>query len=111
MQTEAQTPIHSPLNPPFLRRSLKGADSVSADVLARGGLAMKVCVRTYRLFFVPGSEDVLMREPSVEEIIAAQKGAQLATEKRARWMEKVNKGEGLLGMAAETARGEPTVTV
>jgi hypothetical protein len=91
---------------------LKGADSVSADVLARGGLAMKVCVRTYRLFFVPGSEDVLMREPSVEEIIAAQKGAQVATEKRARWMEKMNKGEeGLLSIVAETARGESTVAV
>jgi paired amphipathic helix protein Sin3a len=81
---------------PFLRRSLKGAGGAGADVLARGGLAMKVCVRTYRLFFVPGSEDVLVREPGTDELAAAAHGAQVAAERREHWIAEANAGRGVL---------------
>jgi paired amphipathic helix protein Sin3a len=81
---------------PFLRRSLKGAGGAGADVLARGGLAMKVCVRTYRLFFVPGSEDVLVREPGADETAAAARGARIAAERRAQWITEADQGRGAL---------------
>jgi paired amphipathic helix protein Sin3a len=81
------------MRPPFLRRSLKGADAASADILARGGLAIKVCVKTYRMFFVPNSEDVLVREPSAEEVTSTELGVQRAREKRRKWIEGVELGK------------------
>jgi paired amphipathic helix protein Sin3a len=91
-QTDAQTPTTIRARPPFLHRSLKGADRASADVLARGGLGIKVCVRTYRLFFVPGSEDVLVREPELEEVKATEAVVQRATQKRRGWIEDLDRG-------------------
>jgi hypothetical protein len=68
------------MRPPFLRRSLKGADAASADILARGG-------------FVPNSEDVLVREPSAEEVTSTELGVQRAREKRRKWIEGVELGK------------------
>ncbi|CCL98034.1 uncharacterized protein FIBRA_00028 [Fibroporia radiculosa] len=46
---------------PFLRRSLD-PEAATTDIVVRGGLDVRICVRTYRLFFVSGTEDALWNE-------------------------------------------------
>ena len=57
------------------------------DILARGGLQIKVCVRTYRLFFVSRSEDIMVRVSSRQERIGARKAVESRNEKRRKWLE------------------------
>jgi len=54
----------------------------------RGGLEIKVCVRTYRLFYVSRTEDVLWRTPSPAECEGARAGLAKKDAARARWLEK-----------------------
>lgn len=58
------------------------------DFYARGGLEIKVCVRTYRLFYVSRTEDVLWRVPSSSE--SGRASARLAARDaaRTRWLEE-----------------------
>ena len=58
------------------------------DFYARGGLEIKVCVRTYRLFYVSRTEDVLWRVPSSSE--SERASARLAARDAARtgWLEE-----------------------
>ena len=58
------------------------------DFYARGGLEIKVCVRTYRLFYVSRTEDVLWRTPSAAETERANERLATRDEARARWFEK-----------------------
>jgi hypothetical protein len=58
------------------------------DFYARGGLEIKVCVRTYRLFYVSRTEDVLWRIPSNAEDERAKAKLALKEAARARWLEK-----------------------
>ena len=58
------------------------------DFYARGGLEIKVCVRTYRLFYVSRTEDVLWRTPSGAENERAQARLAVREATRARWLEK-----------------------
>ncbi|KZT20179.1 hypothetical protein NEOLEDRAFT_1182706 [Neolentinus lepideus HHB14362 ss-1] len=60
------------VKPSFLRRNLPGLPELP-KIAARGGLEIKVCVRTYRLFFVSNTEDVLFRMRAPEELERAQK--------------------------------------
>jgi paired amphipathic helix protein Sin3a len=55
---------------------------------ARGGLEIKVCVRTYRLFYVSRTEDVLWRTPSSAENERAKARLAVREATRARWLEK-----------------------
>jgi paired amphipathic helix protein Sin3a len=59
------------------------------DFYARGGLEIKVCVRTYRLFYVSRTEDVLWRVPSSAE--SERASARLAERDvgRTRWLEEM----------------------
>jgi paired amphipathic helix protein Sin3a len=58
------------------------------DFYARGGLEIKVCVRTYRLFYVSRTEDVLWRTPSSAENERAKARLAVREATRARWLEK-----------------------
>ncbi|KAI0048887.1 hypothetical protein FA95DRAFT_1516785 [Auriscalpium vulgare] len=70
-ETEGIPP--SKVRRPFLRRSLPvPLTPISPVVRARGELQIKVCVRTYRLFFVSRSEDVLWRVRPDEEVERAE---------------------------------------
>jgi len=70
-----------------------GVDSGSGtgaghDFHARGGLEIKVCVRTYRLFYVSRTEDVLWRTPSSAENERAKARLVVREATRARWLDK-----------------------
>jgi paired amphipathic helix protein Sin3a len=58
------------------------------DFYAHGGLEIKVCVRTYRLFYVSRTEDVLWRTLSAAERERANARLAARDAARARWLEK-----------------------
>ncbi|EIW53682.1 uncharacterized protein TRAVEDRAFT_40224 [Trametes versicolor FP-101664 SS1] len=57
------------------------------DILACGRLQIKVCVRTYRFFFIPPSEDVVIRLSSAQERADPHVLVERRTAKRKKWME------------------------
>ncbi|THH20323.1 hypothetical protein EW146_g1003 [Bondarzewia mesenterica] len=74
---------------PFLRRNLPpGPRKEPMDVVARGGLEIKVCVRTYRLFFVSNTEDVLWRRVPREQREQALARLDARNHSRKLWLEK-----------------------
>lgn len=105
--SETETPgvPTSKVRRPFLRRSLpttttKAAGSSSSQgFYARGGLEIKVCVRTYRLFYVSRTEDVLWRVQAAAERERAAARLEARDAARARWLEKFTTRGG----ASETA--------
>ncbi|KAG1890523.1 uncharacterized protein F5891DRAFT_964831 [Suillus fuscotomentosus] len=75
---------------PFLRKNIPPSATASTPaVLARSALETKVCVRTYRLFFVSGTEDFLWRIPSKADLVTC--GREEA--RRERWIMKAKAGE------------------
>ncbi|KAL6301443.1 hypothetical protein BKA93DRAFT_751965 [Sparassis latifolia] len=75
----------------FLRRSKlpPAPEDARPYIVARGGLGIKVCVRTYRLFFDARSEDILFRFPSTQESEASRAKLEAATVRRKKWLEKL----------------------
>lgn len=69
----------------------RNLSTVEPKVVARSGLEIKVCVRTYRFFYVSNTEDVLWRLSEREEIQANQK-LQAKTLARKIWMENLDVG-------------------
>ncbi|KAG1721864.1 uncharacterized protein EDB91DRAFT_1064220 [Suillus paluster] len=90
---------------PFLRKNVPASVTSSTPaVLARSALETKVCVRTYRLFFVSGTEDFLWRIPSKEDVdtgSSAGVGREAASKRRERWLEKTQAGEWPSSLSAE----------
>ena len=54
----------------FERTKVPSLTGAMPDIVARGGLQIKVCVRTYRLFFVSHSEDIMVRLSSSKDVLA-----------------------------------------
>ncbi|KAI5475528.1 paired amphipathic helix protein Sin3a [Pseudohyphozyma bogoriensis] len=82
----------SDLRQPFLTRNLKtaspdGTDSFPTNLTVKSSLQCKICLRSYRLFFVAGSEDYVYRKRHVSEALITE-----VKEKRqskfAEWVEK-----------------------
>jgi paired amphipathic helix protein Sin3a len=65
-----------------------GGAGAEQDFYARGGLEIKVCVRTYRLFYVSRTEDVLWRTPPAAETERANARDAARDAARMRWLEK-----------------------
>ncbi|KAM5541748.1 hypothetical protein V8D89_004477 [Ganoderma adspersum] len=81
-------PTSSTIRRPFLLRTkVPSLTGVMPDIVARGGLQIKVCVRTYRLFFVSHSEDIMVRISSRKERADARKAVESRNEKRRKWLE------------------------
>ncbi|KAJ8517134.1 hypothetical protein ONZ45_g5671 [Pleurotus djamor] len=81
-----------PLNkmrPPFLQRNYRASsqDSAPLDAHALGGLQIKVCTRTYRLFFVANTEDVLVRTRTKADIASMLPRLESGSKRRQSWME------------------------
>ncbi|KAF9226177.1 hypothetical protein BS17DRAFT_776836 [Gyrodon lividus] len=88
---------------PFLRRNLSlSAMDVAPEAIARGSLEIRVCVRTYRLFYVPHTEDYLYRISSQAEIPIVEQGTQKLRERQEVWVKKVESGEWLPPQASST---------
>jgi paired amphipathic helix protein Sin3a len=86
------------------------------DFYARGGLEIKVCVRTYRLFYVSRTEDVLWRTHSSAESERASTRLDARNAARVRWLEKFTSksaaggsGGGGGGTGGVTSTSEATV--
>ncbi|KIJ15185.1 hypothetical protein PAXINDRAFT_134088 [Paxillus involutus ATCC 200175] len=81
---------------PFLKRNLPpSVADVAPDVIARGSLEIRVCVRTYRLFYVPCTEDYLSRIPSNAEISTVEQRMHQLKERQEVWGKKAVSGEWL----------------
>ena len=76
------------------------------DVLARGALELRVCVRTYRLFYVPDTEDFLLHVLSEDEkATMAERRAKLGERQRT-WAKEVESGKwSERRMATNTVQG------
>ncbi|WFC96905.1 hypothetical protein MBRA1_003570 [Malassezia brasiliensis] len=73
---------------PLLQRTLPASPDYAADApgthyVVRNGLDIRVCMRTYRLFFVHGTEDVFARVRSTPRDEAAAQRTE--TERKQRW--------------------------
>ncbi|KAJ8473776.1 hypothetical protein ONZ51_g7657 [Trametes cubensis] len=85
----AGVPSSSTIRRPFLLRTKIPAPSGGMpDIIARGGIQIKVCVRTYRLFFVPESEDVMFRLSTARERADARELVEKRNAKRRTWLEQ-----------------------
>ncbi|CDO71174.1 hypothetical protein BN946_scf184845.g44 [Trametes cinnabarina] len=83
----AGVPSSSTIRRPFLLRTKIPAPSGGMpDIIARGGLQIKVCVRTYRLFFVSRSEDVMIRLSTAEERAESHNLVERRNAKRRQWL-------------------------
>ncbi|KAG2133334.1 hypothetical protein DEU56DRAFT_739119 [Suillus clintonianus] len=92
---------------PFLRKNVPAsATATTPAVLARSALETKVCVRTYRLFFVSGTEDFLWRIPSKEDAVCD--GRESARVRREQWLEKTRAGEWPCGVSPDPVVKEQT---
>ncbi|KAJ7650581.1 hypothetical protein FB45DRAFT_888175 [Roridomyces roridus] len=75
---------------PFLRRNLPAAvHNAPPNVVTQDGLEIKICVRTYRLFYVSNSEDYLFKLRTFESTQAVLK-QQLESRKslRQKWLQR-----------------------
>ncbi|KAI0674609.1 hypothetical protein C8Q78DRAFT_1015738 [Trametes maxima] len=85
----AGVPSSSTIRRPFLLRTKIPAPSGGMpEILARAGLQIRVCVRTYRLFFVSHSEDIMFRLSSARERADARKLVEKRNVKRSKWLEE-----------------------
>ncbi|KAJ7052531.1 hypothetical protein C8F01DRAFT_1033117 [Mycena amicta] len=74
---------------PFLRRNLPAAvQNAPPNVVTGDGLEIKVCVQTYRLFYVSHSEDFLVKLRSREDVEAISKRVKRKKESRLKWLKE-----------------------
>ncbi|KAJ7127188.1 hypothetical protein C8R44DRAFT_733814 [Mycena epipterygia] len=74
---------------PFLRKNLPEAvRNVPPTVVTQDGLEIKICVRTYRLFYVSNSEDYLFKLRTFGEVEAASKQLERKTTFRQKWSQQ-----------------------
>lgn len=80
--------------------------ATAPDVLARGALEIRVCVRTYRLFYVPHTEDFLLHILSGDEKAMTGKRKERLKERQQMWAKGVESGEWSERRMATTAEKE-----
>lgn len=64
---------------------------IQPDVVSQDGLEIKICVRTYRLFFVSKSEDFLWKIPTKEETLKASECLKAREVLRQKWLDNARK--------------------
>lgn len=77
------------LDLPSLRNVPLSAKRVQPDVASRSNLEIKVCVRTYRFFYVTNTEDFLWKYRSKPEMESSFKRLKKRNELRQEWMKKI----------------------
>ncbi|EAU81489.2 sin3b [Coprinopsis cinerea okayama7 len=79
----------SKMKSPFLRRNIPAAvKETQPNVASTDNLEIKVCVRTYRLFYVSKSEDFLWKYRSKEEMESCFDQLKARNEQRRRWIDE-----------------------
>lgn len=81
--------------------------ATTPDVLARGSLEIRVCVRTYRLFYVPHTEDFLLHVLNEDERAKMEERKERLREKQQAWAREVEAGEWLSERRKNTSAAEP----
>ncbi|KAJ7674160.1 hypothetical protein B0H17DRAFT_1208186 [Mycena rosella] len=75
---------------PFLRKNLPAAvQDAPPNVVTQDGLEIKICVRTYRLFYVSASEDYLFKLRTFADVEVASKELESKNSFRQRWLQRV----------------------
>ncbi|EKM56381.1 uncharacterized protein PHACADRAFT_172101 [Phanerochaete carnosa HHB-10118-sp] len=71
---------------PFLKRTLRPGqtDQIEGD----DALAIRICTRTYRLFYVAGTEDLLWRHSPSEELPEVSQRLRAQNARKKTWLEK-----------------------
>jgi histone deacetylase complex regulatory component SIN3 len=76
----------------------------SSNFVSRGDLRIKVALRTYRLFFVPNTEDSFCRKRSKEELEAtAKQSEERRKERKERWEKWLEQKVGNTGTGSSTS--------
>ncbi|KAK0482436.1 histone deacetylase complex, SIN3 component [Armillaria novae-zelandiae] len=78
---------------PFLRKNLPATIPTDPNIKTSDGLKIKVCVRTYRLFFVSDSEDYLWKIRQQEDVQKATENLRARNILRKKWVESSSKPE------------------
>jgi len=100
--------LHSRVRRPYLRRNIPASvRETQPDVSSQDGLEIKVCVRTYRLFYVSKTEDLMWKHRSKEEMERNAKSLKARNELRRKWLEV---GVEKLGEAVSVSEGGDTPT-
>ncbi|KAL4252934.1 Transcriptional regulatory protein Sin3-like protein [Abortiporus biennis] len=74
---------------PFLRKTRISSDGFVPKTVANGTLGLRVCTRTYRLFWVPRSEEYLFRlYPSSKQYSEGILRSRVRNDQRKAWLEK-----------------------
>ncbi|KAH0581672.1 hypothetical protein H2248_011367 [Termitomyces sp. 'cryptogamus'] len=82
----------SKVKSPFLRRNLPPAiRELPPNCISQDGLEIKICVRTYRLFFVSKTEDFMWKISSKDETKKAVEHLEKREKLRKKWLEQANK--------------------
>jgi len=81
-------PTSSLTRRPFLKRTkIALKDGSAPSVSSQGSLAMRVCVRTYRIFYVSNTEESLWRVSSVEEHALARANLESLKARQSKFLE------------------------
>ncbi|KAJ7773028.1 histone deacetylase complex, SIN3 component [Mycena metata] len=79
----------SRIRQPFMRKNLPDAvRNAPPNVVTEDGLEIKICVRTYRLFYVSESEDYLFKLRTFNDVEAASKQLQKKNAARQKWLQQ-----------------------
>ncbi|KAF9525755.1 hypothetical protein CPB83DRAFT_859047 [Crepidotus variabilis] len=79
---------------PFLRRNLpESVKDAPPDVSSQDGLEIKVCVRTYRLFYVSHTEDFMWKSRSKDEMERASRPLKSRNRKRKAWIDDMQEAQ------------------
>ncbi|KAI6037598.1 hypothetical protein EDC04DRAFT_2897379 [Pisolithus marmoratus] len=82
------------LKGPFLQKNLPLDTEIALpDLTAQGRLEIRVCIRTYRLFYVPGTEDYLHRRYQDMEKDGLERRIGKAKQRQKLWLDKVKAGK------------------
>jgi hypothetical protein len=80
--------------------------ATTPDVLACGSLEIRVCVRTYRLFYVPHTEDFLLHVLGEDDKAKMGEKKEKLRERQQMWAKEVEAGEWLPERRMGTSAGE-----
>ncbi|KAK2461043.1 hypothetical protein APHAL10511_006984 [Amanita phalloides] len=80
---------------PFLRRNLpRDVGEIAPSIIVHPGIEIKVCIRTYRLFYVTNSEDYFWRERTAEVAWTAEH-LEASNKQRRKWIQDSLRGQAL----------------